>query len=74
MEIQTAIFPETKHIPQWIADYFAIANAGSYPEKQAFYTKVKPLVLKIYGEFAGYDLQIIKHKCRSCDGTGIYKH
>lgn len=50
------------------------ANAGMYPEKQLFYEHVKKPILSIYGVSDGYDLQTIKKKCWSCDGTGIYKH
>jgi hypothetical protein len=64
------LFPEVQHIPQWLADYFRKANAGDYPEKKAFYSRLKPLILKTFAEFAGYDLQIIEKKCHTCDGTG----
>jgi hypothetical protein len=70
---QTALFPETKHIPQWLADYFHKANAGQYIGKQDFYFNLKPIILDKYAEFAGYDLQVINKPCHSCDGTGVYK-
>lgn len=67
---QLEIFHEVQHIPQWLADYFHKANAGEYPEKRDFYSRLKPYILKNLGEFTGYDLQIIEKKCHTCDGTG----
>ena len=72
--MQIELFPVKKHIPDYLAEYFRIANAGSYKYKEMFYSKVKPIVLNEFGEAAGFDLQTIKVKCRSCGGTGIYKH
>lgn len=74
MTTQTTLFPDKLHIPQWLADYFHQANAGEYEYKSSFYTDIKPIVLGDYGVFSGYDLQIIEKKCRSCHGTGQYKH
>lgn len=71
---QETLFEIEKQIPQWIADYFELANAGVYLHKQSFYNVVKPHVLKIFGQFAGFDLQIIEKKCWSCNGTGVFKH
>ncbi|MGE5052049.1 MAG: hypothetical protein ACM3KI_11145 [Bacillota bacterium] len=73
MEDQLELMPLTKHIPQWISNYFYQANCGNYVGKQYFYEKIKPFVLNSFGEFVGYDLQIIKQQCYSCDGTGVYK-
>ena len=50
-----------------------MANTGKYPEKQLFYEHVKKPILSTHGVSDGYDLQIIKKKCWSCDGTGVYK-
>jgi hypothetical protein len=72
--IQPVIFEVEKQIPQWIADYFELANAGNCSHKQSFYSTIKPHVLKTFGKFAGYDLQIIEKKCWSCNGTGVFKH
>jgi hypothetical protein len=70
---QLELFPIEKQIPQWLADYFNMANAGKYKYKAEFYANIKGLVLNIHGVFDGYDLQIIEKACWSCDGTGIYK-
>jgi len=72
--MQIDLFPVKKHIPDYLAEYFRVANAGSYKYKEMFYSKVKPIVLNEFAEAAGFDLQTIKVKCRSCNGTGIYKH
>ena len=69
---QLTIFPEVKHIPQWIANHFNRANAGNYTDKQLFYTEIKPVVLEKYASKAGWDKQTIIIKCNSCSGTGIY--
>lgn len=74
MNTQLELIPQTKHIPQWLADYFFKANSGIYPQKQDFYDKIKNEVLESKAEFIGYELQIIEYKCRSCFGTGKYKH
>lgn len=71
---QMELIPVIKHIPQWLADYFYKANAGEYKGKEYFYNQIKPFVLGCYGEFIGYELQIIKYKCTACGGTGTYKH
>lgn len=49
----------------------ACNNGGSYWYKQDFY-KLKNLMLDLFGHDDGYDLQIIKKKCYSCNGTGMY--
>jgi hypothetical protein len=72
--IEPVLFEVEKQIPQWLADYFDLANSGSYRYKQDFYTEIKPVVLKNFARFDGFDLQIIVKKCNSCDGTGIFKH
>lgn len=74
MTTQLELFEIEKQIPQWLADYFELANAGNYVGKQSFYTNIKPVVLRTFGQFAGYDLQIIEKKCWTCNGTGVFKH
>lgn len=71
---QLELIPIIKHIPQWLADYFNKANSGNYEGKDYFYDQIKPFILGYFGEFIGYEHQIIVYKCWSCDGTGIYKH
>lgn len=61
-------------IPKWVADYFYLANSGIYSGKQSFYSDVKPVILEKFAIFDGYDQQIIKKQCWSCNGTGIYTH
>ncbi len=61
-------------IPRWVAEYFHIANSGIYSGKQSFYSNVKSVILEKFGIFDGYDQQIIKKQCWSCNGTGIYTH
>lgn len=39
--------------------------------KKAFY-QLKNVILEKYAEANGHDLQVIKVKCHSCDGTGWY--
>ena len=56
------------------AELFFKANAGSYELKQSFYKHIKHQVLEVYGIDDGFDLQVIKKTCYSCDGTGIFKH
>lgn len=70
--MEPELFPAEKQIPQWLADYFYIANAGNYSLKQMFYSEVKPVVLRVFGVHAGYDLQTIEYKCWTCGGTGKY--
>jgi len=68
------LFETKKDIPKWIADYFYLANSGTYSGKQSFYSNVKTIILDKFGIFDGYDQQIIKKECWSCHGTGLYKH
>ena len=51
---------------------FNICNsANSWIYKQQFYT-LKNSILETYGHENGYDLQVIKKICHSCDGTGKF--
>jgi len=43
---QQTLFEVEKQIPQWLADYFELANAGNYRYKQEFYDHIKPVILK----------------------------
>ena len=70
---QQTLFEVEKQIPQWLADYFELANAGNYRYKQDFYDHIKPVILKNFATPAGVDLQIIEKECWSCNGTGVYK-
>ncbi|WP_372934958.1 hypothetical protein [Mariniphaga sediminis] len=74
MNQQLELIPQTKHIPQWLADYFYKANSGNYKYKQDFYEKIKNPILQHFAEFIGFELQIIEYPCHSCDGTGKFKH
>jgi len=67
------LFPHKKHISDYMATCFYLANSGVYEEKQLFYQHVKNIILEKHADFIGYDLQIIEHKCWSCGGTGVWK-
>jgi len=72
--MQTELFSIEKQIPDWLHEYFHTANAGTYKGKNLFYSLIKGRVLDKHAQKAGFDLQIIEHKCWSCSGTGVYKH
>lgn len=60
---------------------FYLANAGRYREKQDFY-RLKAQLLKYFGRYDGWDLQVLTDdcwdcygndpSCTRCDGNGIY--
>lgn len=50
---------------------FMVCNSKPFAGQQQFYT-LKKKMLEKYGHADGYDLQIVKKKCWSCAGTGIY--
>jgi hypothetical protein len=70
--MQLEIFSYPKQISDELFTSFDNANAGDYPFKQDFYTKLKLPFLFKFGKFAGYDLQTITKKCDRCNGTGKY--
>ncbi|MDQ5929996.1 MAG: hypothetical protein QG594_1779 [Bacteroidota bacterium] len=53
---------------------FNVCNCANkyWSHKQAFY-RFKSELLQKHGHQAGYDLQVIKKACYSCDGKGFYR-
>lgn len=61
--------PEIIDIPEAHMKAFIVCNSSP---TQTFYL-LKDKILKKYGHNNGYDLQVIKQTCNSCDGTGKFK-
>jgi hypothetical protein len=59
---------------KYFQDLFFVCNSGTYPEKEYYFYPLKDKLLRTHGKPDGYDLQIIHHRCWSCEGTGIYTH
>lgn len=59
---------------KYFQDLFFVCNSGAYPEKEYYFYPLKDKLLRKYGKPDGYDLQVIHHRCWSCEGTGIYTH
>lgn len=61
-----------------IADINHAVPDGSYPPfsfkplKQEFFYPAKRAILRLYGQFLEYHLQVLKHECHRCHGTGIF--
>lgn len=69
----TIPFKENADIPEAHLYAFRVCNsAGAWHDKEAFY-KLKSEILKKYGHEADYDLQIIKKRCHSCYGKGLFR-
>ena len=57
---------------QWQVNLIQKANSGFYSDKQPWFFPFKDNLLKQYGEFNGYDKQILQKKCYRCHGDGFY--
>ncbi len=55
---------------KYFRDLFFVCNSGAYSEKEDYFYPLKDKLLKKHGKPDGYDLQVIDHKCCSCDGEG----
>ena len=55
-------------IPKPHFDYFVACNSIGY---KSFYL-LKDKILKVFGHENDYDIQHLKKKCYSCNGTGFY--
>lgn len=63
-------FKENMDIPESHLYALRVCNSGgAWAYKQSFY-KLKNEILEKYGHEADYDLQTIKKKCYTCNGTG----
>ncbi len=63
-------FKENADIPEAHFYAFRVCNsAGSWLYRQSFY-QLKNDILEKYGHEADYDLQTIKKRCYTCNGTG----
>ena len=63
-------------IPSDIMDAFVLCNTAprGWEYKQCFYSLAKEPMLRLHGQRAGFDLQIIEKKCWECAGTGTDYH
>lgn len=58
-------------IPEKHFQMLLICNSANFVYKQSFY-KLKHKILSKHGHADGMDLQIVQHKCWTCNGTGKY--
>lgn len=67
-------FEQNLDIPKSHFHAFMVCNsaASNWSHKQAFYD-LKNEMLDTFGHKAEFDLQIIKQRCHSCNGTGVFK-
>lgn len=64
--------PFWKAVPDEHLHWFSICNQADYPEKHSWFYPFKDQFLKTRAIPDGADLQIIKRKCRTCYGSGIW--
>lgn len=54
--------------------FLHIANSSPPLGFRREFYQLKEKLLKKYGASCGYDIQHIRKTCRTCDGTGVYRH